>query len=444
MSNSSSNRSPANTQHERSDEKRVSPQSTNLDVETLMGQLREANERLVTSSIRAQTLAEEAEQANRLKDEFLATLSHELRTPLNSLIGWARMLASDHLSPERATHGVVVIERNAAALRRLIEDLLDTSRIMAGTFRIRAEPVNILAITEAAVETVMPSAAAKHLQLHLSAAPESAEPVPGDTNRLQQVILNLLSNAIKFTPKGGRIDVGVRVANGDAEISVGDTGAGISPEFLPHVFDRFRQADATTTRPHAGLGLGLAIARELVELHGGTVEAESAGTGQGATFTVTLGGLPPTAPRERRSRPATINEPHTSLDHLRILVVEDDADARELTTMTLQDAGATVTSVSSVPEALGILEVFHPDALVSDIGLPRDDGYSLIRQIRQREVEQGGLLPAVALTGYARAEDRAKTLAAGFHAHVPKPFDAAELTAAVVAAMRHPSHGSRR
>jgi signal transduction histidine kinase/ActR/RegA family two-component response regulator len=441
----SSDRSPVNIQHERSDEKRVSPQATDLDVETLMGQLREANERLVMSSIRAQTLAEEAEQANRLKDEFLATLSHELRTPLNSLIGWARMLASEHLPPERTRHAVVVIERNAAALRRLIEDLLDTSRIMAGTFRIRAEPVNVLATTQAAIETVMPAATAKHIKLHLSAVPESAEPVPGDTIRLQQVVLNLLSNAIKFTPEGGRVDVVLKRDASGMQIAVADTGEGIAPEFLPHVFDRFRQADAATTRTHSGLGLGLAIVRELVELHGGTVEAESAGIGRGATFTVTIGGLPPTAPRERRSPPSTADQLHASLDNLRILVVEDDADARELTTIALQDAGATVTTVSSVPEALGILDVFHPDALVSDIGLPRDDGYSLIRQIRQREAEHGGLLPAVALTGYARAEDRAKTLAAGFHAHVPKPFDAAELTAAVMAVTRrHPSHGNRR
>ena len=434
----------SSVQPDHADHDRTSPPAADLDVDTLMDQLREANERLVMSSIQAQTLAEEADQANRLKDEFLATLSHELRTPLNSLIGWARMLASDQLSPERTSHAVVVIERNAAALRRLIEDLLDTSRIMAGTFRIRAEPVNVLAVTQAAVETVMPAAAAKHIELHMSASPESAEPVPGDANRLQQVALNLLSNAIKFTPDGGHVDVSLKRDAAGMQIKVADTGEGIAPEFLPHVFERFRQGDATMSRTHSGLGLGLAIVRELVEQHGGTVEAESGGIGQGATFTVNLGGLPPSAPRERRSRPSNADTPHPSLDNLRILVVEDDADARELTTMALQDAGATVTTVSSVPEALGVLDVFHPDALVSDIGMPKDDGYTLIRQIREREAERGGLLPAVALTGYARAEDRAKTLAAGYHAHVPKPFDAVELTAAVKAAMRHPSHGSRR
>jgi signal transduction histidine kinase/ActR/RegA family two-component response regulator len=438
----SPNGSSADIRHDRSAES-IARRPARVDLETLLGQLREANERLVMASIHAQVLAEEAGQANRLKDEFLATLSHELRTPLNSLIGWARMLASEHLSPEHASHAVVVIERNAAALRRLIEDLLDTSRIMAGTFRIRAEPVNVLAITQAAVDTVMPAAAAKHLQLRLSAAPESAEPIPGDTSRLQQVVLNLLSNAIKFTPDGGRVDVTLTRDAGGIQIEVADSGEGIAPEFLPHVFDRFRQGNATPTRTHTGLGLGLAIVRELVELHGGRVEAQSPGIGHGATFTVHLGGLPTAAARERRARPLA-DQPHPALDNLRILVVEDDPDARELTTLALQDAGATVTTVSSVPEALGILEVFHPDALISDIGLPREDGYSLIRRIRQNEAEHGGLLPAVALTGYARAEDRAKTLAAGFHAHVPKPFDAAELTAAVMAAMRHPSPAARR
>jgi signal transduction histidine kinase/ActR/RegA family two-component response regulator len=430
--------------HVRSDQEPVSPRAPDMDVDTPLDQLREANERLVMSSIEAQTLAEEADQANHLKDEFLATLSHELRTPLNALIGWARMLASDQLSPERTSHAIVVIERNAAALRRLIEDLLDTSRIMAGTFVIRAEPVNVLAVTQAAVETVMPAAAAKHIEVRLSAAPDSAEPVPGDANRLQQVALNLLNNAIKFTPDGGHVDVSLKREAASMQIKVADTGEGIAPEFLPHVFDRFRQADSTMSRTHSGLGLGLAIVRQLVEQHGGTVEAESGGIGQGATFTVNLGGLPPSTPRERRSRPSNADTPHLSLDNVRILVVEDDPDARELTTITLEDAGATVTTASSVPEALGVLDVFHPDALVSDIGMPKDDGYALIRQIRQHEAEHGGLLPAVALTGYARAEDRAKTLAAGYHAHVAKPFDAAELTAAVAAAMRRPSHGSRR
>jgi signal transduction histidine kinase/ActR/RegA family two-component response regulator len=427
-----------------SDETPVKSGPTRLDMDALMEQLREANERLVMSSIQAQTLAEEADQANRLKDEFLATLSHELRTPLNSLIGWARMLASEQLSPERTSHAIVVIERNAAALRRLIEDLLDTSRIMAGTFQIRAEPVNLMAVTQAAVETVMPAAAAKHIEVHISAEPESAEPVPGDANRLQQVTLNLLSNAIKFTPDGGHVDISLKREAEGMQIKVADSGEGIAPEFLPHVFDRFRQADATMSRLHSGLGLGLAIVRELVEQHGGTVEAESAGIGQGATFTVNLGGLPPGAPRERRSRPSSADMPQPSLDNVRILVVEDDADARELTTMALQDAGATVTTVGSVPEALGMLDVFHPDALVSDIGLPKDDGYTLIRKIREREAEHGGLLPAVALTGYARAEDRVKMLAAGYHAHVPKPFDAAELTAAITAAMHRPTHGAQR
>jgi signal transduction histidine kinase/ActR/RegA family two-component response regulator len=420
----------------------IQPARNRPEVEALMDQLREANEGLVIASVRAQTLADEAGQANRLKDEFLATVSHELRTPLNALIGWARMLASERLAPEQAKRAVVVIERNAAALSRLIEDLLDTSRITTGTFRIQAEPVNMLAVAQAAVDCVMPAATAKHIEVQLSAEPSAAEPVPGDANRLQQVLLNLLSNAIKFTPDGGCVAITLTRNDPFLQIKVTDTGEGIAPEFLPRMFDRFRQADATSTKTHSGLGLGLAIVHELVELHGGTVEAASPGLGQGATFIVNL----PSLSSERRSRPSITDEqpPSHRLDNLRILLVEDDADSRELVSMVLEDAGATVAAVGSVAEALDALDVFHPDALVSDIGLPSDDGYTLIQRIRQHEAEHGGLLPAVALTGYTRAEDRAKTLAAGFHAHVPKPFDAAELTAALVAVTRQPTPGSRR
>lgn len=421
----------------------IQPARNRPEVDALMNQLREANEGLVIASVRAQTLADEAGQANRLKDEFLATVSHELRTPLNALIGWARMLASERLAPEQARRAVVVIERNAAALSRLIEDLLDTSRIIAGTFRIRVEPVNMLAVAQAAVDCVMPAATAKHIEVQLSAEPSAAGPVPGDANRLQQVLLNLLSNAIKFTPDGGRVVITLTRNDALLQIKVADTGEGIAAEFLPMMFDRFRQADATSTRTHSGLGLGLAIVHDLVELHGGTVEAASAGLGHGATFIVNLPSLPIS---ERRSRPSITDQRPASrrLDNLRILIVEDDADSRELVTMVLEDAGATVAAVCSVTEALDTLDAFHPDAVVSDIGLPNNDGYALIQRIRQYEAEHGGQLPAVALTGYARAEDRAKTLAAGFHAHVPKPFDADELTATLLAVTRQPPHGSRR
>jgi len=421
----------------------IEPARNRPEVEALMDQLREANEGLVIASVRAQTLADEAGQANRLKDEFLATVSHELRTPLNALIGWARMLASEQLAPEQAKRAVVVIERNAAALSRLIEDLLDTSRITTGTFRIQAEPVNMLAVAQAAVDCVMPAATAKHIEVQLSAEPSAAEPVPGDANRLQQVLLNLLSNAIKFTPDGGCVAVTLTRNDLFLQITVTDTGEGIAAEFLPRMFDRFRQADATSTKIHSGLGLGLAIVHELVELHGGTVEAASPGLGHGATFIVNL---PSLSSSERRSRPSVTDErpPSHRLDNWRILLVEDDADSRELVSMVLEDAGASVAAVGSVAEALDTLDVFHPDALVSDIGLPNDDGYTLIQRIRQHEAEHGGLLPAVALTGYIRAEDRAKTLAAGFHAHVPKPFDAAELTAALLAVTRQPFHKSPR
>ncbi len=424
----------------------VHPANSGSDVDALMNQLREANERLVIASVRSQTLAEEAGQANSLKDEFLATVSHELRTPLNAVIGWARMLASNRLSPEHAQRAVIVIERNAATLLRLIEDLLDSSRIIAGTFRVQLEPVNMLAVAQAAVDAVLPAATAKNIQVLLSTEPETAEPVPGDGSRLQQVLLNLLHNAIKFTPEGGRVTMALTRRDAFLRIDVSDTGEGITAEFMPKVFDRFRQADATSTRTHAGLGLGLAIVRELVELHGGTVRAESAGIGRGATFIVDLPTLSIGAPGERRSRLSKPDEQRLSkpLDNLRVLLVEDDADGRDLVSMVLEDAGATVAAVRTVAEALDALEAFRPDAIVSDIGLPTDDGYALIRRIRQYETEHGGRLPAVALTGYARAEDRAKTLEAGFHAHVPKPFDAAELTAALVAATRHRSHGARR
>lgn len=421
----------------------IEPARNRPEVDALMDQLREANEGLVIASVRDQTLADEAGQANRLKDEFLATVSHELRTPLNALIGWARMLASERLAPEQARRAVVVIERNAAALSRLIEDLLDTSRIIAGTFRIRVEPVNMLAVAQAAVDCVMPAATAKHIEVQLSAEPSAAEPVPGDANRLQQVLLNLLSNAIKFTPDGGCVVITLTRNDAFLQIKVTDTGEGIAAEFLPRIFDRFRQADATSTRTHAGLGLGLAIVHDLVELHGGTVEAASAGLGHGATFIVNLPSLPIS---ERRSRPSITDErpPSGRLDNLRILIVEDDADSRELVSLVLEDAGATVAAVGSVTEALATLDAFHPDAVVSDIGLPNSDGYALIRRIRQHEAEHGCHLPAVALTGYARAEDRANTLSAGFHAHVPKPFDADELTATLLAVTRQPPHGSRR
>jgi signal transduction histidine kinase/ActR/RegA family two-component response regulator len=409
-------------------------------LDQVMLQVREANEKLVVATVRAQTMTEEAETANRLKDEFLATVSHELRTPLNAVLGWARMLTSKQLNEERAAHAIETIHRNASALAHIIDDLLDVSRIVAGTLHLVHHPVDLAAVVEAAFDAVRPLAEAKNTQLHFAPDPSSTEVVSGDADRLQQVVVNLLSNAIKFTPENGRVDVSIKHAGSNLELAVEDTGEGISPDFLPHVFDRFRQADSATSRRHGGLGLGLAIVRQLVELHGGTVRADSSGPGKGATFTVRLPIL--TSPRVRRvrsradeSRPVP---PLERLDGLHILIVEDNADGRELMSLVIEQAGARVTAVASAREAFEALESLQPDALVSDIGLPDEDGYALIARLRSQEADGGGFLPAVALTGYVRTEDRARVLAAGFQVHVPKPVDPAELTAAIVAVTRDP------
>ena len=410
------------------------------ELEQLMVQMREANERLVVGTVRAQTLTEDAEQANRLKDEFLATVSHELRTPLNAILGWARMLGSKQLTPDRKIHAIEIIERNASALAHIIEDLLDVSRIVAGTLQLAPQPVDLVAVAQAALDVVRPLAAAKNVQLEFSPDLSFLETVSGDAGRLQQVIWNLLANAIKFTPEGGRVDLFIQPSNGHMEVRVVDTGEGISQEFLPHVFERFRQADGATTRRHSGLGIGLAIVRQLVELHGGTVHAISEGVGRGATFTVRLPmsagdsrAVQAAAPAERRiaASKASPVPPLPRLDALRILVVDDSADGRALTSFLLMQAGASVKAVASAREALQTLDADRPDVLVTDIGLQDEDGYGLIRQIRDHEAAHGGFLPAIALTGYARPEDRDRALAAGFQAHVPKPFEPFELTTAI-------------
>ena len=345
----------------------------------LATEMREANERLVVAAVHAHTRTEDAEQANHLKDEFLATVSHELRTPLNAVLGWARMLGSKQLPPDRAGHAIATIERNASALAHLIDDLLDVSRIVAGTLHLAPQPVDLVAVAQAALDAVRPLAATKNVQLAFSPDLPAIETVSGDAGRLQQVIWNLLANAIKFTPEGGRVDVFIEPSNDHMEVRVVDTGQGISPDFLPHVFERFRQADGATTRRHTGLGLGLAIVRQLVELHGGTVHAASQGVGRGATFTVRL---PISAGEARVGQAAALGERRTAasaaspmprlprLDGLRILVVDDDPDGRTLTSLVLTQAGASVKAVASVREALQTLEVERPDALVSDIGLP--------------------------------------------------------------------------
>ncbi|MDQ3346740.1 MAG: ATP-binding protein [Acidobacteriota bacterium] len=412
----------------------------------LIAEMREANERLVVATVHAQTMTEDAEQANHLKDEFLASVSHELRTPLNAVLGWARMLAAKQLPPDRIEHAIATIERNALALVHLIDDLLDVSRIVTGTLHLAPQSVDLVAVAQAALDAVRPLAVTRNVHLALSPDRLAFETVSGDPGRLEQVIWNLLANAIKFTPEGGRVDVFIERSADHMEIRVVDTGQGISPDFLPHVFERFRQADGATTRRHTGLGLGLAIVRQLLELHGGTVHAASPGVGLGATFTVRLpmaAGAPHVgegaALGDRRTAASTASPmPRVPrLDALRILVVDDNADGRTLTSLVLTQAGASVTAVASVREAVQMLDVERPDALVSDISLPDKDGYGLIRQIRQYEAEHGGFLPAVALTAYTRAEDRARVLAAGFQAHVPKPVDPVELTAAIATITQH-------
>ena len=406
-----------------------------------MAQMREANAHLIVAAVRAQTLTERAETASHLKDEFLAMVSHEIRTPLNAVLGWARMLESKQLPPERADHAIAAIGRSASALAHMIDDLLDTSRLLKGTVRLALRPVDLAAVAHEALDAVRPLAATKNVHLAFDAVADSRT-VSGDADRLQQVIWNLLANAIKFTPEGGRVDVFLESVDDCIEVRVVDTGQGISLDFLPHVFERFRQADDATTQRHTGLGLGLGIVRELVELHGGTVHAASAGVGHGATFTVRLPIAAGSAAAgqsvalvERRTESSTTSPAPRlpRLDGLRILVVDDRIDGRTLTSLMLTQAGASVKAVASAGEALHVLEVERHDALVSDIGLSDEDGYALIRQIRRREAEHGGFLPAIALTGYARADDRARALAAGFQAHVPKPVEPAALSAAILA-----------
>ncbi len=383
---------------------------------------------------------EEAEAANRMKDEFLATISHELRTPLTSILGWARMLTGGGLTQPQARHALEVIAQSAQSQNRLIEDILDTSRIITGRLKLDAQPVLIENIFHAAVDVIRPSAEAKGIALsEVVDTPDGV--VFGDANRLQQALWNLLSNAVKFTNEGGRIEARLGRAEGQIEIAVKDTGIGIDPRFLPHVFDRFRQADASSTREYGGLGIGLAIVRHIVEMHGGSVLASSPGKGRGATFMIRLplisklrlaprsgprAEAPPPAPAERM-----VLENGHRLDGVRVLLVEDNPDTLDMLRFIFDEAGAEVIPATSVDDALDALERFRPDALVSDIAMPDRDGYDLIREIRSRDPERGGKIPAVAVTAYARAEDRVRVLAAGFQMHIAKPIDPDELIAVV-------------
>jgi PAS domain S-box-containing protein len=387
-------------------------------------------------------LYREAQEASRLKDEFLATVSHELRTPLTAILGWAHLLRTGQLKDASGFTAIETIERNARAQSQLIDDLLDVSRIISGKLRIDVRPVDPNSFIESAIEAVRPAAEAKGVRVQ-RVIDTGVVTVSGDPVRLQQVIWNLLSNAIKFTPRGERVQVRLERVNSHIEIAVSDTGAGIAPEFLPYVFDRFRQADQRTTRQHGGLGLGLAIVRHLVELHGGTVRAESPGEGQGSTFTVLLPVAPvyQSAGQEERVHPAARDtlpayECPDRLDGVRVLAVDDEPDTRELLKAGLGQCGAEVTAVGSAAEALEAIAAAVPDLLISDIGMPEKDGYDLIRRVRELPAGNGGKVPAIALTAYARAEDRMQALRAGYQMHVPKPVELAELVAVAASLVR--------
>jgi PAS domain S-box-containing protein len=400
-----------------------------------MRQLVDEREHLLQSE---QTARIEAERASRMKDEFLATLSHEIRTPLNAILGWAAVLRSTRIGAAEATEGLEVIERNARVQAQIIDDLLDMSRIVSGKLRLDVQRIDLADVIRAAAETVAPAAGAKDIHVQLVLDP-LAGPISGDPHRLQQVFWNLLSNAIKFTARGGRVQVLLERVNSHVEVSVVDSGQGIDPAFLPYVFDRFRQADATTTRRHGGLGLGLAIVKQLVELHGGSIRAKSPGLGKGATFVMALPLLavhPDVDPSQPRRHPtadtaAAGMDPWVSIAGVRVLVVDDEADARVLLKRLLQECDAIVTTVSSAAEAVAFIQAERPDVLVSDIGMPEEDGYSLIRRVRALPADQGGRIPAIALTAYARAEDRVKAVVSGFQHHLSKPVEPMELIAVV-------------
>jgi signal transduction histidine kinase len=403
--------------------------------------------RLSLEAKRQQLLASEqdarraAEDANRLKDEFLSTVSHELRTPLTAINGWALMLRAGRLDAEQSARALETIVRSAKSQNQLINDLLDVSRIISGKMRLDVAHVKLCSVIEAAIETIRPAAEAK--EIHLSALLDPAvDMFSGDAERLQQVVWNLLSNAVKFAPNGGRVEVRLERADSHVEIVVADDGQGIKPEFLPHVFESFRQEDAGTNRQQGGLGLGLAIVRHIVELHGGTVRVASEGLGKGATFTVALPiarGRAVSRDKASDGRLAPINPP--SLVGVRALFVDDEADARDLIAMMLAARGAEVRTAVSAMEALAACDEWRPDILISDIGMPGEDGYILMKKLRAREKLLGGHIPAIALTAYGRGEDRLRALSVGYEYHVPKPVEEVELLAAVASLTNRTGNG---
>ncbi len=434
---------------------RVNQRGERLNVSLTLSPLRDASEKIIGISKIARDITERkrieaereqllkreqhartlAENANRLKDEFLATLSHELRTPLNHSYGWVKMLRGGKLAPSEEGRALEIIERNLQAQNRLIEDLLDVSRIITGRVRLEVQAVSLSEVLERAVEAVRPAAEAKNVQMEVHSDPPSST-ITGDPDRLQQIVWNLVSNAIKFTPPDGHVQVILARSHEFISLIVSDTGEGVAPEFLPYIFDRFSQQDSALTRRHGGLGLGLAIVRYLVELHGGHVTASSPGTGQGATFTVTL----PLRMADRAwqkevlAAPAALTDsptfyipPANLLTDIKVLAVDDEPDALALLTALLTPTGAEVRTANGMLQALDVLQEWTPDVLVSDIGMPNGDGYELIRRVHANEQEQLTKLPAVALTAYASAEDRMRALVAGYQMHVAKPVEPEEL-----------------
>jgi signal transduction histidine kinase/CheY-like chemotaxis protein len=411
-------------------------------LEAEIAERKEAEERLRVSLAQEQLARAEAEQASRLKDEFLATASHELRTPLTAIIGWTHMLRHGMLNEDNAARALETIERNAKSQAQIVEDILDVSRVITGKLRLNIEAVDVSSVINAAIDSVQLAADSKNIQLQVTLAP-AARHVAGDAGRLQQVVWNLLSNAIKFTPAGGRVEVRLEGEGAHAQLKVSDTGCGFPSDFLPHVFDRFRQADGSSTRRHGGLGLGLSIVRHLVELHGGTVSADSRGVGLGATFTIEL----PLANAQQNAKKEEASERYSwhieetsararslpSLEGVRVLLVDGSTDTLNTLAAILTEYRATVHTAASAADALEVLRWYKPSVLVSDLEMPCEDGYSLIGKVRAAEAESGGAqIAAIALTAYVRIEDRTRALSAGFNMFVPKPVDPNELITAIL------------
>ncbi|HEX8565589.1 MAG TPA: ATP-binding protein [Pyrinomonadaceae bacterium] len=418
-----------------------------MDNARLYDQAQKAIKEREEALIREQEVRKQAEIASQSKDEFLGLLSHELRTPLNAILGWTRMLTSSQMDAATVTSAIQTIDRNARLQARLIEDMLDVSRIMSGKLRLDTQPVDLTSVIHAAVDTLRPAAEAKEIRVYV-VLDYGVGQVLGDSVRLQQITWNLLSNAIKFTPKQGSVKVFLERVNSHLELTVSDTGSGIEEEFLPYVFDRFRQADSSTTKKYGGLGLGLAIVKQLVELHGGTVEAANRKDESGAIFTVKLPLMVVRQGAEQRGRDLSRVHPVAGggeiafdcppeLTGIKILAVDDEPDARFLLTAILEKCGAEIKTCESATQAIDLLEEFHPDILISDIGMPEEDGYALIKRVRDAERGTPKRIPAVALTAFARVEDRLKALSAGFNMHVPKPVEPAELAMVIASLVGH-------